>query len=111
MDKLYLLAGANLFLAVLVMASCVCRLGASSALTVRRAVRIKYVAILTGAAASGLSPLAWSEYPGYGQVAITAAVLVSLLVEMRRWRYGAPPDVLIDSDVATLGAPEIDEPR
>ena len=105
MDLTYVLAFCNAGVSLAVVWSCLCRLGASSALTVRRAVRFKYVALLMGAMANAGSPFV-GEWPGKATLLFASCVLLTLLVEMNRWRHGAPPDVR--TDLGELGLPELE---
>lgn len=71
-----------------------CRLNAMEGAVLLR-VRSEYTALLAGAVASGLQPW-YGEWPGWGALSISFAVLVALLCSGHAWHRGAqdkPPEI------------------
>lgn len=85
------LALLNLALCAAVAWASMCRLNTTTHET-RPEVRAQFVALLAGSLAHGLQPILWGWLPGWGSVMMSGAVLLFLLLGMRRWRNGAPPD-------------------
>lgn len=69
--------------------ACLCRLNQMDG-TVSRDTRGRYALLLAGALAGAMSPLL---EPGLGLLILALSVLVFLLLTLRRWRDGPPPDV------------------
>lgn len=92
----YVLATANLLFCGGAMWACICRLNMSTKETVRPMVRVQYSAAVAGAMASGFSPVLFGEWPGYGQVTMSAGLLVLLLAEIGKWTHRPPADVLTE---------------
>lgn len=84
----------NFLLGLGVAWTCLCRLNAIHH-KVRKSVRAQFVVVLAGSLASGFQPILFGRLPGEGQMLLTAAVLIMLLIGMPRWRYGPPADVLV----------------
>lgn len=89
------LAVANLLFALTIVSMCLCRLNVMTP-TVMYRVRSEYSAYLASALASGLSPL-WGEWPGWGQLSVTCAVLFGMVLSSDAWRHGPPATTLSDT--------------
>jgi hypothetical protein len=97
------LALLNLTFSLVTIGACICRLAIGSPATVRRTVRVQYVALLVGAFCSGFSPLLFPYmsghgWPGPGQVILSLTVMVMTAIEWDRWRYAPPEDVRPDAE-------------
>jgi hypothetical protein len=97
------LAGVHALLCLGIAGAVVCRLNVTHRGT-RPDVRAQFAALFGGAVASGLQPVLWSEWPGWGSVTLAAMLLVYLVLGWQRWRHGAPPGTA--SDWMGLSAPE-----
>ena len=89
----YLPAGVNLLLCLLIMGICVCRLDKIDKSVLLR-IGLRYVLLLSGAAAFGLSPLVY-EFPGWSAVFFAATVLFMLLSDGYEWRAGPPESATV----------------
>lgn len=64
--------------------ACICRLNASISRDYMRA-RMRYTLMLTGATASGCSPVLFDTLAGTGSVLLAASVLVGMIINVPRW--------------------------
>lgn len=89
----YFPAGVNLLLCVTIMGICLCRLDKIDKSVLLR-IGMRYVLLLSAAAASGVSPLIY-EFPGWSAVFFAAAVLFMLLSDGYEWRAGPPESATV----------------
>lgn len=88
MNSLYLFALANLVLCGGVAFIAFCRLNAMhGGLLIR--VRSEYAVYLGAAVVAGFQPW-WGEWPGWGSLVITGAMLLGLICSSHAWRDGPP---------------------
>lgn len=73
---------------------CLCRLNCMSKEVIIR-VRSVYVMYLTAALTSALQPM-YGEWPGWGNIAMSSALLFNLLMSSRNWANGPPHEVKIN---------------
>lgn len=86
----HLLALLNLLLCTGIGICCVCRLARMHHKTTRQDVRAYFSVLLTGATASGFSPLLFAEWPGWGHLSLALGILLVLFAGRREWRVGLP---------------------
>lgn len=89
-DSRLLLALLNFILASGIGYACLCRISVMSGGSTLKVTRAAYAVLFVAAAASGLSPLLFREWPSYPDVMINGAVLLHLLSTVRAWRNGVP---------------------
>lgn len=102
MNAIYLAAMANLFVNAATFFISICRLNAMGGEVLMR-VKSEYTAYIVGALVCGLQPW-WGEWPGWGSICISAALLIGLLCSSHAWRHGKQdmaPD-MANSDKAPL---------
>lgn len=92
-DKLYLLALANLLICAGTTKVCLCRLSKTGPDSKRRFIAM-YALMLVGAVASALQPLFFGEWPGVAEVFVNGTLLAFLATGSRAWRAGQPSYVL-----------------
>jgi hypothetical protein len=80
--------------------TCACRLNLMEGARTRASFRAKYSSLLVGATASGFSPLFFGEWPGFGQVMLSAAFLFMMAAGSRAWRDGPPEYAQASAEVA-----------
>lgn len=71
----------------------ICRLNASDR-RVRRSERLKYALLMCAACASALQGPLFGEQAGHTDLMFSTVVFAYLLLGMRRWKAGPPPDTL-----------------
>ena len=96
----HVLALINLVLCAGIAWCCVCRIQRMSARSTRKLVRAAVAVLMGGAAASGFSPILFSEWPGPGHLVLSGGMLFLLVVSAREWRDGLPS--YARSDMAPL---------
>jgi multidrug transporter EmrE-like cation transporter len=94
-DRDLIVAFFNAALCAGVVFVCICRLAVSSK-RVKVSVRNHYVVWGGAALMSALSPVMFHEPVSIGQVLMSGAVFLNLLIGSVRWKYGAPLEVMAD---------------
>ncbi len=88
-DKLYILALANLLICAGTAKVCLCRLGKTGPDTKPRFI-VLYGLMLVGAVASALQPVFFGEWPGSAEVFVNATLLAFLASGSKAWRERQP---------------------
>jgi len=102
MNALYLFAFANLAINAGVFFISICRLNAMEGNVLLR-VRSEYTGYIAGALICGLQPW-WGEWPQWGAISISSALLIGLFCSGHAWRHDKQdqaPDI-VQSDRAPL---------
>lgn len=92
MTDLYLFALINALLCGAIVFISICRLntGEQNCRSLLLRVQSEYAGYIAGAVASALQPW-WNEWPQWGSLGITAALLIGLLSSGHAWRKDKPP--------------------
>lgn len=85
-----LLVAINWLLCSVVGMACVCRIAKMTKPVTRKRFRAAYVGLLLAATMSGYSWLFFGEWPGPGQIALAAALIVLLGFNAGNWAHGTP---------------------
>ena len=72
--------------------ACICRLNSTVSRKFRSA-RTRYALLLAGATASGCSPIFFQMMPSMGEAIFSGAVLVSMVINVPRWRGRRKEDI------------------
>ena len=89
MKELYLFAFINFVACHVVIFISICRLNSMNKDVMVR-VRSEYTAYIAGAMASAWQPT-WGEWPQWGSLGITAALMIGLFCSSRAWHKDVPP--------------------
>lgn len=91
----YLIAGLDALLGIIVFCICFCRAVVSNKSVLRR-VRFKFVLLGPTSLAFGLAPL-WGDWPSWINPMLLLAIVFGLLAETYQWRTGPPDNVNKDT--------------
>lgn len=91
MNSIYLFALANFAVCTLIGFIAVCRLNGMDGSVLRR-VRSEYAFYFTAATVSGFQPW-FGEWPGWGSLGMSTALLGGLLCSAHAWNRDHPPEI------------------
>ena len=93
MHEHILMSALNLVLSMGVIGAAICRLAATTRRT-RPVIRAQFTLLVVGGSANALQSLILPTPAGIGNVVMSAALLLFLLLSSHRWADGAPPDTV-----------------
>lgn len=93
MPEHIIMSALNIALSLGVVGASICRLAATNRRT-RAVVRAQFVLLVVGGSANALQSLILLAPAGIGNVVMSAALLLFLLLSSHRWADGAPPDTV-----------------
>lgn len=93
MHEHILMSALNIVLSMGVVGAAICRLAATTRRT-RPVIRAQFTLLVVGGSANALQSLILPTPAGIGNVVMSAALLLFLLLSSHRWSDGAPPDTV-----------------